>query len=276
MDKPWTNQCLWVCNFNSNDCWVSLQASLPNHLYNHGTWGDGVSAESRLFRLAGCRVQWRRSQNWGYHPKQKLNSGWSGSLAALLPPEPQNLLSQGCYFTTATIADSLSGKPSYCRSLVKCWTCSYIGSRSERICTILIEQTVAFIENTMDIIEVEIVRMTHWEKKKWSLKKAHELAKDWVKAWNAHDLNQIMFPLCKMWFWYLLSAILNAGTITGKAALRSYFKRGLRFILISTLSYSMSCNQRCALPSTKWYKNREFMEVNATGKVTKVVANYNS
>jgi len=27
---------------------------------------------------------------------------------------------------------------------------------------------------------------------------AHELAKDWVKAWNAHDLNQIMFHYAEM------------------------------------------------------------------------------
>src|SRR5277367_3984108 len=113
---------------------------------------------------------------------------------------------------------------------------------------------------------------------------ARELANHWVAAWNAHDLELIMAH-------YEEDVVLTSpvaaqllgmpdGKVTGKANLRAYFQRGLEaypelhFQLENVLSGVSSV--------VLYYINHrgthaaEFMELSATGKVTRVVANYSS
>ncbi len=111
---------------------------------------------------------------------------------------------------------------------------------------------------------------------------AHEFARHWVDAWNTHDLDAIMSHYAEEV--RLVSPVvvnlLNdpTGTIEGKAALHTYFRTGLeaypnlRFDLTDVLWGLSSVvlyytNQRGT-------KTGEFMEIDARGKVTRVVANY--
>ncbi|OKH46964.1 DUF4440 domain-containing protein [Calothrix sp. HK-06] len=112
---------------------------------------------------------------------------------------------------------------------------------------------------------------------------AHTLAVHWVEAWNSHDLAQIMFHYAENVTLVspVAAKILNdpSGTVIGKNALREYFKKGLevypnlKFELIDVMWGISSVvlyyiNQKGA-------KTAEFMEIDSTGKVTKVIANYN-
>ncbi|MGD0761279.1 MAG: nuclear transport factor 2 family protein [Candidatus Sulfotelmatobacter sp.] len=113
---------------------------------------------------------------------------------------------------------------------------------------------------------------------------ARDLASHWVEAWNTHDLESIMthydegIELTSPVAAQLLGA--PDGKIRGKANLRAYFRRGLeaypdlRFDLEDVL---------CGVNSVVlYYKNQkgtrtaEFMELSATGKVARVVANYSA
>lgn len=75
--------------------------------------------------------------------------------------------------------------------------------------------------------------------------------------------------------------ILNnpSGTVIGKNALREYFKKGLevypnlKFELIDIM-WGISSVVLYYI-NQKGTKTGEFMEIDSTGKVTKVVANYN-
>ncbi len=113
--------------------------------------------------------------------------------------------------------------------------------------------------------------------------KAKELADHWVQSWNSHDLDQIMshYEEDVVLISPVAAKILNdpTGTVMGKEALRSYFKKGLEvypdlnFQLIDVLWGLNSVvlyyfNQ-------KGTKTGEFMEVDSMGKISKVIANYN-
>jgi hypothetical protein len=111
---------------------------------------------------------------------------------------------------------------------------------------------------------------------------ARQFARDWVLAWNSHDLDAIMAP-------YGSDVVLTSpiaarllsdpsGTVRGPGALRSYFQRGLEaypdlaFELVevmwglsSVVLYYVNQNGR---------KSGEFMEFDDRGKVIRVVANY--
>jgi hypothetical protein len=111
---------------------------------------------------------------------------------------------------------------------------------------------------------------------------ALELAGEWIAAWNAHDLDRIMAhyddaveltsPVAARW---LGTA---DGRVIGRANLRAYFQRGieaypeLQFHLLDVLVGVNSV--------VLYYKNQEerrtaeFMEFSASGRVTRVVANY--
>jgi predicted ester cyclase len=109
-------------------------------------------------------------------------------------------------------------------------------------------------------------------------------ARHWVEAWNAHDLDLIMshyddgIELTSPVAAKLLGT--PDGKVIGKANLRAYFQRGLeaypdlRFHLEDVLWGVNSI--------VLYYKNQketrtaEFMELSATGKVARVVANYNA
>ena len=111
---------------------------------------------------------------------------------------------------------------------------------------------------------------------------AQEFAKEWVAAWNSHDLEAILEH-------YVDGVVLTSpvaarllgdpsGNVRGKAALRAYFSKGLeaypnlKFDLVDVMA---------GLSSVVLYytnqvgtKSGEFMEIDANGKVTRVVANY--
>ena len=112
---------------------------------------------------------------------------------------------------------------------------------------------------------------------------AHELAEHWVQAWNSHDLDEILshYEEDVILVSPVAAKILNdaSGTVKGKDGLRNYFKKGLevspdlKFELIDVLWGLSSVvlyyvNQR-------GIKTGEFVEVGSTGKITKVIANYN-
>ncbi|MEI6329731.1 MAG: YybH family protein [Pseudanabaena sp.] len=111
----------------------------------------------------------------------------------------------------------------------------------------------------------------------------HELAEHWVQAWNSHDLDEILshYEEDVVLVSPIAAKILNdpSGTVKGKDALRDYFKKGLelapdlKFELIDVLWGVSSIvfyyvNQR-------GIKTGEFVEVGSTGKIAKVIANYN-
>jgi hypothetical protein len=111
---------------------------------------------------------------------------------------------------------------------------------------------------------------------------ASEFANHWVKAWNSHDLDEIMSH-------YATDVVLvspaaakllddPSGMVTGNAALHAYFRRGLaaypnlKFELIDVL---------CGVSSVVLYyvnqkgtRTGEFMEIDTHLKVIRVVANY--
>ena len=111
---------------------------------------------------------------------------------------------------------------------------------------------------------------------------AHSFAHEWITAWNSHDLEAILVhyeeavelvsPVAEQ----LLG--LPGGLVSGKAALRDYFARGLaafpqlRFQLVDTLAGTDSLvlyylNQRGT-------HTAEFMQFAPTGKVRRVLAHY--
>jgi ketosteroid isomerase-like protein len=112
---------------------------------------------------------------------------------------------------------------------------------------------------------------------------AHTFAEHWVQAWNAHDLDEIMSHYTEnvVLISPVAAKLLNdpSGAVTGKEALRSYFKKGLevypdlKFELLDVMwgisgivLYYINQNQT---------KTGEFMELDSTEKVTRVVATYN-
>jgi ketosteroid isomerase-like protein len=112
---------------------------------------------------------------------------------------------------------------------------------------------------------------------------ANEFANHWVKAWNSHDLDEIMLHYSTdiVLVSPVAAKILNdpCGVVKGKETLRAYFRRGLevypnlKFELIDVMWGISSIvvyyvNQRGT-------KTGEFMEIDAAVKVTRVVANYN-
>ena len=109
-----------------------------------------------------------------------------------------------------------------------------------------------------------------------------EFAAEWVRSWNGHDLEAILSH-------YADGVVLTspvaarllgdpAGTVRGKAALRSYFSKGLE--AYPDLKFELR-DVMWGLSSVVLYytnqvgrKTGEFMEVDENGKVVRVVANY--
>ena len=111
---------------------------------------------------------------------------------------------------------------------------------------------------------------------------AKTFAREWIDAWNSHRLDAILSH-------YHEDAVLTSpvavkllgdasGTVRGKAALRGYFTRGLeaypelRFELVDVMR-GLSSIVLCYV-NQKGTKTAEFMELDDSGKVTRVVANY--
>ncbi|VAW32097.1 hypothetical protein MNBD_CHLOROFLEXI01-5326 [hydrothermal vent metagenome] len=114
-------------------------------------------------------------------------------------------------------------------------------------------------------------------------KQAKTLANHWIESWNTHDLEQIMSHYDEniILISPVAATILNdpIGVIFGKTALRAYFKKGLEaypelnFQLIDVL-WGLNSVMLYYI-NQKGTKTAEFMEIGLTGKVSKVVANYN-
>ncbi len=112
---------------------------------------------------------------------------------------------------------------------------------------------------------------------------AQDLAAHWIRAWNAHDLDEIMSHYADdvVLVSPAAAGILEdpSGTVAGKDALRAYFKRGLeaypnlKFVLLDVL-WGVS-SVVLYYTNQKGTKTGEFMEIDANGKVVRVVANYN-
>lgn len=113
--------------------------------------------------------------------------------------------------------------------------------------------------------------------------KAYALAEQWIHAWNTHNLNEIVshYSETVVLVSPIAAKILDdpSGTVTGKAALREYFQKGLevypnlKFELLDIL-WGLSS---IVLYYTNQNGNKagEFMEIDGAGKITKVIANYN-
>jgi predicted ester cyclase len=113
---------------------------------------------------------------------------------------------------------------------------------------------------------------------------AWELANHWVAAWNSHDLDSIMthyedaIELTSPVAARLLGT--PDGKVVGKANLRAYFQRGLE--AFPELTFRLEDVLWGLNSVVLYYTNQkgtrtgEFMELSATGKVARVVANYNA
>jgi len=111
---------------------------------------------------------------------------------------------------------------------------------------------------------------------------AWNLAKHWVAAWNAHDLDLIMthyedgVELTSPVAAQLLGT--TDGRVIGKANLRAYFQRGLEafpelHFHLENVLWGMN-SVVLYYTNQKGTHSAEFMELSATGKVARVVANY--
>ena len=113
---------------------------------------------------------------------------------------------------------------------------------------------------------------------------AWELANHWVAAWNSHDLDAIMthyedaIELTSPVAARLLGT--PDGKVVGKANLRAYFQRGLE--AFPELTFRLEDVLWGLNSVVLYYTNQkgtrtgEFMELSATGKIARVVANYNA
>ena len=113
---------------------------------------------------------------------------------------------------------------------------------------------------------------------------AKKFAEAWIGAWNSHNLDTILshyhedVALTSPVAAKLLGV--PSGTVRGKAALLDYFRRGieaypeLHFELLDVMR-GLSSIVLC-YKNQKGTKTAEFMELDKSGKVTRVVANYSA
>lgn len=113
---------------------------------------------------------------------------------------------------------------------------------------------------------------------------AWKLANRWAAAWNAHDLDQIVahYDDAVELTSPVAARLLGTpdGRVSGKSNLRSYFQRALE--AYPNLQFRLEDVLWGMNSVVLYYANQdgkhagEFMELSAAGKVTRVVANYNS
>jgi hypothetical protein len=111
---------------------------------------------------------------------------------------------------------------------------------------------------------------------------AHQFAQEWIAAWNAHDLDQIMahyeeeVELISPVAAQLLGR--SDGKVMGKSNLRAYFQKGLA--AYPSLQFDLKDVLWGLGSVVLYYRNQrgtytgEYMEISAQGKVSRVVANY--
>jgi hypothetical protein len=113
---------------------------------------------------------------------------------------------------------------------------------------------------------------------------ACSLANHWITAWNAHDLDAIMthyddgIELTSPVAAQMLA--IPSGKVAGKANMRSYFQRGLDAYAdlhfeLESVFWGVDSVVLC-YANQKGTRTAEFMELSATGKVARVVANYSA
>jgi len=113
---------------------------------------------------------------------------------------------------------------------------------------------------------------------------AEEFAPKWIAAWNSHNLDAILshYDDDVVLTSPVAAAMLNlpSGTVEGKLALRDYFKRGLE--MYPNLEFELLDVMRGLGSMVICYRNQkgtktaEFMELAASGKIIRVVANYST
>ena len=113
---------------------------------------------------------------------------------------------------------------------------------------------------------------------------AWKLAKEWIAAWNAHDLEAILahYDEAVELTSPVAAQLLGVadGKVVGKANLRTYFQRGLE--AFPELTFRLEDVLWGLNSVVLYYTNQkgtrtgEFMELSAAGKVARVVANYNA
>jgi len=113
---------------------------------------------------------------------------------------------------------------------------------------------------------------------------AWNLANHWAAAWNAHDLDLIMthyedaIELTSPVAAQLLGT--PDGRLVGKSALREYFERGLEaypelHFRLEDVLWGLN-SVLLYYTNQKGTRTAEFMELSASGKVARVVANYSA
>lgn len=113
---------------------------------------------------------------------------------------------------------------------------------------------------------------------------ANQFAREWIAAWNSHDLETIMSHYADdvVLTSPVAARILNtpSGTVQGKSALRKYFTLGLEaypdlhFEFLDVM-HGLSSLVICYV-NQKGTKTAEFMEFGEDGKIVRVVANYSA
>jgi ketosteroid isomerase-like protein len=108
-----------------------------------------------------------------------------------------------------------------------------------------------------------------------------EFAGNWVRSWNAHELEAILAHYADdvVLTSPVAARLLNdpSGNVRGKAALRSYFSKGLE--AFPNLKFELMDVMWGLASVVLYYTNQngkktgEFMEIEE-GKVVRVVANY--
>lgn len=114
--------------------------------------------------------------------------------------------------------------------------------------------------------------------------KARKFAKDWIEAWNLHDLDAIMSHYAEKVTLTspVVARLLDdpVGNVVGADALRKYFQKGLE--VYPELSFELLEVMWGISSVVLYYRNHvgtksgEFMEFDSEGKVVRVVANYSS
>ncbi|WP_263351456.1 nuclear transport factor 2 family protein [Acidicapsa acidisoli] len=113
---------------------------------------------------------------------------------------------------------------------------------------------------------------------------ALNLANHWAAAWNSHDLDRIMthyddaVELTSPVAAQLLDV--SDGKVAGKPNLRAYFQRGLEaypelHFQLEDVLWGLN-SVVLYYTNQKGTRTAEFMEMSATGKVARVVANYSA
>jgi hypothetical protein len=113
---------------------------------------------------------------------------------------------------------------------------------------------------------------------------AEKKAREWVKAWNSHDLNAIMAHYAddvELTSPFVVNALsIDSGTIKGKEKLRAYFKRGLA--TYPELKFELSQVLAGVNSLIVYYRGirgmmaAEMMVMNPQGRILRVMAHYNT